>query len=188
MISGKLAWFFKLPKAPRTNFEKVVMKQPLMIASILSHGVHLGQVLATQRDHIAQEINLQGPLGRQDVRIINSYPSKVKSTKDAKSRLYSLKNLKSLKSLKSPCTHIPPPPPRLPKLTRACAYSSYHLNRLLLRRHDTFLHTHTHTHAHTHTHEHALNDRHSQRVSKSLVQMQVDSIIHVRVNGLGFRV
>ena len=25
-----------------------------------------------------EEINLQGPLGRQDVRIINSYPSKVK--------------------------------------------------------------------------------------------------------------
>ena len=47
--------------------------------------------------------------------------------------------------------------------------------RLLLRRHDTFLHTHTHTH----THERTLNDRHSQRVSSSLVQMQVDSIIHV---------
>ena len=56
----------------------------------------------------------------------------------------------------------------------------------------THTHTHTHTHArtHTHTHERALNDRlndrHSQRVSSSLVQMQVDSIIHVGSMAWGF--
>jgi hypothetical protein len=63
VISGKLAWLFKLPEASCACLKKIVMKQPLMVASVPPHGVHLGQVLAAQL-HVLEGVflGLPGPV------------------------------------------------------------------------------------------------------------------------------